>query len=198
MVSHRLSSGKTLQIAPLAAPVNHKRKHSIAVQANAPDTLIGRSCSWSGALEVKAAMKIAGRLARARCCAIPPCFTARRMQKPTSELLPLACAPRETPTLTATSAPSHLQTARRPPPRSAAAPQKPAQAIAPATGCTLRPTAARAPTLRPPQPPSARRSKRSVTIRCTAGCDCLDFGGSDLGRIAFFCPGAPHDVRYPE
>ena len=70
---------------------------------------------------------------------------------------------------------------------------RPPDSIRPASVRTMRHRTARAPALRPPQPPSARRFKRSVTIHCTAGCDCLDFGGSDLGRIAFFCPGAPHD-----
>ena len=48
--------------------------------------------------------------------------------------------------LTTASAPtSHRHTARRPPPRPAAAQQKPAHPIAPATGRILRPPTARAP-----------------------------------------------------
>ena len=52
--------------------------------------------------------------------------------------------------LTTVSAPWHPQTPRRAPPRPAAAQQKPAHPVASATGCTLRPTAARAPARSPP------------------------------------------------
>ena len=72
---------------------------------------------------------------------------------------------------------SHPQTPRRPPPRPAAAPQKPAHPVAPATGCTLRPTTARAPARSPPytSPPQ----HRAVEHHCGAGTAplCRLFGG---------------------
>ena len=69
--------------------------------------------------------------------------------------------------LTTASAPtSHRHTARRPPPRPAAAQQKPAHPIAPATGRILRPTTARAPARSPPSRPRPASAAPALWCRC--------------------------------
>jgi hypothetical protein len=87
-------------------PATRSTRHSCKTQTQAQRSNVSKStryaCYWLQMIVVWSARaeggdEIAGRLARAHCCAIRPRFTARRMQSPTAEFLPLACEPRETP-----------------------------------------------------------------------------------------------------